>query len=215
MTKVNDLTGQKFNRLSVLGRKGSSKDGKATWSCLCDCGNPKEVIVTSYRLTSGHTKSCGCLYKESRTVSKNKKHGYFGTRIYRIWSGMMTRCTNPNHKHYNDYGGRGIQVCDQWKTFEGFIKDVGLPPSDDHTLDRYPDPNGNYEPNNFRWATSTEQGRNRKNTIMLTYKNETKSLIEWADFFDIKYSTAKRRYYKGLCVEEILGIDKKDGGIAC
>lgn len=205
--KVVDLSDQVFDRLTVTGRIGSNKDGRAIWLCNCSCG-AKDVEVVGKQLLSGKTRSCGCLYRDTRGLSKNIKHGYFGTRIYRIWSGMLSRCTNENHDYYHQYGGRGIKVCDQWKTFEGFLKDVGLPPSDKHTLDRFPNKDGDYEPGNFRWATQSQQCRNRSDNTYVAYNGEDVLVIELAEFFGVDYDLFRGRIKAGWSVEDAAHIPK-------
>jgi hypothetical protein len=118
--------------------------------CRCDCGVTKEVSADAIR--AGRQRSCGC----ARTV-----HGMSGTPEYRTWANLIDRCTNPCSKSYDRYGGRGIRVCDRWRaSFEAFLADVGPRPSAKHSIDRYPDNDGHYEPGNVRWATRTEQQRN-------------------------------------------------------
>jgi hypothetical protein len=163
MTTFIQETGNRYGRLLVLRRAAdhvfpSGRVG-VTWICLCDCG--KESISLARNLRSGSTRSCGCLAAEhSRTLTRT--HGMSGTPEYRAWKGAIGRCENRSSPHYQDYGGRGIMVCEQWRhNFEAFFTDVGPRPSPDHSLDRI-DNDGNYEPGNCRWATKTEQSSNRR-----------------------------------------------------
>ena len=156
-----DLTGQKFGRLTAIARE--DKNGRSAWRSRCECG--KVVVVSGHALRRGLTKSCGCLRNE-RTSAANTTHGQSGGgnsargKTYSIWASMKTRCLNPNCKDYPLYGGRGVTVCDAWLLFENFLADMGERP-EGMTLDRI-DPVGNYEPENCRWATLSDQSANRK-----------------------------------------------------
>ena len=203
-----NLIGQKFNRLLVIGdaERYISPSGHRMkqWLCRCDCG--KEIAVTTNHLRSGHTKSCGCYAKEvSIQNGLKKKHGLTKTRIHRIWTQMKTRCFNPKDEHYKDYGGRGITICDEWlnnlQAFHDWAIANGY--SDELTIDRI-DVNGNYEPSNCRWITTKEQNFNKRNTVFVTYKGETKTLAEWSSETGINYQTLFYRYKAGKTPDEIL-----------
>lgn len=159
MPPLNDLTGKRYGRLTVM-KRSAVKKGHTIWSCVCDCGNLIEA--EAYNLTTGHTQSCGCLQKE-RASESNSTHRMRNTRLYRIWSSMHTRCYRPSYHAFADYGGRGIAICDEWlHSFENF-RDWALSHgySDDLSIDRI-DVDGNYEPGNCRWATWSEQNRNKR-----------------------------------------------------
>lgn len=148
-----DLTGQRFGRLVVVEEAGRDKQSKVMWQCKCDCDGTATVV--SSNLKSGNTKSCGCLIEEAHT-----KHGMCGTPEYSSWEHMIQRCTNPSNNKYNDYGGRGITICERWKDFANFFEDMGARPAD-HEIDRINN-DGNYEPGNCRWTTRTKQCRNMR-----------------------------------------------------
>jgi len=158
-----DLNGQTFGRLTVLGRAPKSHESRqAFWRVRCACG--RETTTTSQNLRLGIARSCGC----ARTTpnhppcgDRTRRHGYSRTPTYRSWVSMWTRCTNPKVPYYHRYGGRGIRVCDRWRDFESFLADMGERPSLRFSLDRWPNPDGNYEPTNCRWATQLQQVANR------------------------------------------------------
>lgn len=158
-----DITDQKFGRLTVLKHAGRLAD-LVVWECICICGNRK--TVRGIDLRSGHTKSCGCAVVE-RSSHLKLSHGHTVGRSrspeYRSWLSMRRRCSDPTIPNFNRYGGAGISVCARWRdSFETFLADMGPKPSARHTIDRFPDGCGNYEPGNCRWATPGEQAANRR-----------------------------------------------------
>jgi hypothetical protein len=161
-TRYFDLTGQRFGQLLVLERSYNANRMVAFWKCLCDCGVKKLVI--SANLRNGTTNSCGC-FRRLNSSALHKKHGMTKSTTYRVWSGMRTRCNNPKATNYLSYGGRGIAVCTRWGSFENFLQDMGDRPVG-MTLDRI-DVNGNYEPQNCRWATKQQQAQNRRQCKLL------------------------------------------------
>lgn len=158
--KMLDLRGKRFGRLICVEPDRSIKKHFVYWKCICDCG--AITIVPSRQLVSGNTQSCGCLHKE--LLSKSRiKHGGKGTRLYSIWKSMRYRCSNEKSNNYRYYGGRGISVCEEWKNdflaFKQWAESNGY--SDELTIDRI-NVDGNYEPNNCRWATFREQRMNQR-----------------------------------------------------
>lgn len=190
-----DITGQKFGRLTAIRYVGKNEDKRALWECTCGCGNT--VIVDGKSLRLGNTKSCGC-YNLERIAERNKiihkTHGETNTRLFRIWSGIRTRCTNVNGEGYKNYGARGIRMCEEWlSSFETF-RDWAICNGYDDSLsiDRI-DVNGNYSPENCRWTTMKEQQRNRRSNKMISYNGESHCLSEWGDILGISDDVLGRR----------------------
>lgn len=187
MPRLNLLGSPPFGRLVVIADAGTLR-GISRWVCRCKCGNQVTVILGHLR--SGHTTSCGCLCKELAARKGHEKaiHGLSRTPIYGLWASMHNRCYLPSHPAYKNYGGRGIIVCERWHTFEYFLADMGMRP-EGRTLDRYPDKNGNYSPDNCRWATRKEQQRNRRDNVYITFQGRTMLIVEWAELLRIKFVT--------------------------
>ena len=159
-----DIVGRRFGHLTAR-EEASNAEGRTQWRCTCDCGGEK--IAKTGNLVTGKTTSCGCLKREAyaKFSKVNITHGKTKTTEFRIWSRMKERCYLKTHIAYDNYGGRGIKVCAKWRNdFEAFLRDVGPRPSMRHTLDRWPDNDGDYKPSNVRWATSKQQARNTSRT---------------------------------------------------
>ena len=192
---IKDLTGQKFNRLEVLEFAGRNKHNTALWKCKCDCGNI--TTATTYGLTHGAKKSCGCYHieKSRENFKDNATHGLSKTQLYTTWKNMRQRCNNPHNKRYSSYGGRGIGICDEWNDYQVFhdwMMEHGWEPG--LTLERIDNDKG-YSPDNCRIATWKEQVRNRRKTVYLTYKNEKKPLSEWVEIFGLNMKTCYGRLH--------------------
>lgn len=167
------LAGQRFDRLTVQALSGVHPKRGTLWQCRCECGG--ERVVDANRLLAGAVRSCGCLNDEVRagrlsayrsehpTLTIKHCHGRRGkkTATYNIWMGMRERCNNPNGHAWKYYGGAGVRVCERWEDFKNFLADMGERPPG-LSIDRYPDPYGDYEPGNCRWATAFEQRHNRR-----------------------------------------------------
>lgn len=186
--------GERYGRLIVL----ENHHPKDEVLCICDCGKLK--IARATNVYHGGTKSCGCLFNEGN----NRKHGGKSTRLYLIWKAMRERCNTPSCKGYKNYGGRGISVCEEWGNFVVFKEwAISNGYNDKLSLDRI-NVNGNYEPNNCRWATSKEQANNKRNNHLITYLGETKTMTEWAETTGIKVATIWARLQRGWTVEKTL-----------
>ena len=208
-----DLIGKVFGRLTVLSFYGyktcKSSDrkglkGLSQYVCLCSCGNKK--IVTRNCLITGKTKSCGCLRRETTSKMSKSRRRIPNTletkRLYNIWKEMKCRCGNIKNKNYKMYGGRGIDVCPEWKKdFMNFYNWAILNGyNSELTLDRI-DNNKNYEPLNCRWATYKEQARNRRNTRIIEYQGISLPLSTWCDELSLNYNRVLQRIDAGWSVE--------------
>ena len=193
MGKLNDLTGMTFGRLQVIKRAGSNKNKQALWLCECQCEKRTKIIVIGSDLLRSHTQSCGCLQREIAYNIKTK-HGRSFTSLHNIWTNMKQRVCNKNCEAYQNYGGRGIKICDEWLTsFESFYEwAISNGYQDGLTIERK-DVNGDYCADNCCWASKLTQTRNRRNTQQIYYKNELKPLSQWCDELNLPYNTIRAR----------------------
>lgn len=194
-----DLTGKRFGRLVILERVESNRKDKPAWLCLCDCGN--EIVSYSDYLSSGHTRSCGCLSRE-KVRERSTTHGYSGTRLYNIWHGMIQRCECRSDARYKNYGARGIFVCRDWHDFQSFLDWAIINGySDKLSIDRINN-DGPYSPDNCRWTNCVIQSNNRRKNRIINYNGETNTLSEWCRKLGLKYKTVSRRLEIGHSLED-------------
>lgn len=196
-----------FGRLTTVGEVSSGN-----WACVCECGT--KVVVRWHRLASGNNKSCGCL-KRNVLGDNSRTHGMSNSRItgysnkaYGVWQAMRDRCKNKNRKDYHRYGGRGIKVCERWdKSFKNFLTDMGVPPKG-HTLDRINN-DGDYTPNNCKWATRKEQVYNSSRVRLINVDGVVLSLTEWLARYGTNKSTFYRRVKQGFSVTNAIKGEAK------
>lgn len=216
------MIGQKYGRL-IVKSFSHSEDSHAFVKCVCDCGN--ETTVMANRLKLKETQSCGCLVKDrlneaarNRCVYIGKDFDYneriTGHPLYHIWVTMVYRCNNVKCKNY---GGRGIKVCDRWLPknlgFENFINDMGERPSPKHSIDRI-DVNGDYCPENCRWATQEEQSNNKRVNVFVFYNNEKMTVAQFCRKYDIKSAgTLYTQLHKGVDINYVISTMKKWKGL--
>jgi hypothetical protein len=170
----------------------SNKHGSRTAVFLCECGQNRTIDVKNVR--TGRTKSCGC--STGRSISERKiTHGKRHTKTYASWTSMRSRCRNENNPAWDNYGGRGILLCDRWEEFRQFFEDMGECP-DGMSIDRI-DNDGNYEPDNCRWATRKEQSRNKRTSKMITANGKTMCVAAWSEETGINQHTIGGRIRLG------------------
>jgi len=204
--RVVALDGQRFGMLLVLQYIGVRKES-AFWKCACDCGQLTEV--SSLNLRQGHTKSCGCLGRQGF-----ESHGNLGRPPeYFVWLGMLSRCYCLGNGSFNDYGGRGIVVCESWrKSFPAFYRDMGQRPTPQHSIDRFPNVNGNYEPGNVRWALPSQQGRNKRSNHLIEFRGKSMCLIEWEEETGIPSHVIRKRLGRGWSISQALTQPRRSNG---
>lgn len=202
MPAKSDLQNKVFGRLTALRDTGARKDTSVVWECLCSCGKLTET--TAHSLKRGATRSCGCLRAELGVAIK--KHGKSSSPEYGVWEGMIARCGNKDRPNFHLYGGRGIAVCDRWKSFENFFADMGLKPSAGWSLDRIDNEQG-YSPENCRWATRAEQSRNMRRNVWVEIEGRRMILKDACDLLQLPYKRVEARRRKcGWTTEEALEL---------
>lgn len=193
-----DITGIRFGRLMAV--KSTNEDHNKFWEFQCDCGTLKRI--RSSHVLSGAVISCGCRMRETGKVS-NLIHGKSSSRTYIAWASMCGRCLNPNNQAYKYYGGRGIYVCEEWKQFVNFYRDMGSVP-DGYSLDRINN-DGPYSKENCRWATDYQQAQNKSNNRIFSISGETKTMSQWAREYKIDVRKVHARLKAGWSIEASLG----------
>lgn len=179
--KIN-MIGRKFGRLMVLSDNNIRQNKRIMWLCICDCG--VQLYVRGDHLQQKATQSCGCTKGDSHNMSK--------TKTYITWCNMISRCVNPNNKHYKNYGDRGIKVCPRWlNSFTNFFKDMGKHPTN-MFIDRKNNNKG-YSPSNCRWVTRKQNQRNMRNNRNITFNGKTQCLTDWAEELNINMGTLYAR----------------------
>lgn len=204
MAEIINLKGKIFGRLLVLKMAGKDKHRNILWTCQCECGIIKNISGVGLR--TNQTKSCGCYHRDivSKPNISSITHGKSISKIYNIWHGIKLRCYTKSSTSYKNYGGKGIIVCEEWKnSFEQFYKDMGDIPFEKAQIDRI-DNNGPYSKENCRWVTSKQNCFNKSNNKYLTYKGETKLLIDWAIQYNFQRYTITNRLQQGWTIERIL-----------
>lgn len=200
---LKDERGNRYGRLLVESLDATNPRPCAWWVCICDCGQMRTLRGTDLR--RGKVKSCGCL-KRDLQAKRLYRHGFAGTPTYASWKSMNDRCCKPATNGYDNYGGRGIKVCNRWSDANdsgvvNFVEDMGRRPRG-CTIDRI-DPDGDYTPSNCRWATDKEQRNNMRTAV--TFRGETKSLTEWGRGVGISQTTMHARINKhGWSMEKAL-----------
>lgn len=203
MPKFIDRTGHVFGKLTVLSRgpnrEWPSSRATPSWDCICTCG--AKINVLSSHLATGKTLSCGCL-NHSLRLQRSIKHGLYNAPTNISWRSMIQRCTNKNSTAYPMYGGRGISVCERWLSFENFHADMGLRPPGT-TLDRI-DNNAGYSPENCRWATLSEQARNKRESKKIEVEGKLLSIADASEQYGIPYSVLQSRLRRGKSGADLL-----------
>ena len=212
MGKFIDISGNKYGKLTVIEKVNKENKNITYWLCECECGNKK--TISKPNLTTGHSKSCGCLAIESATGNKyGLKHNESKTRLYFIWQSMKQRCYDKNVNGYKYYGLRGIEICNDWLDYEKFSEwSKGNGYKNNLSIDRI-DVNGNYEPENCRFITAKQQNRNKTTSVFITYFGIKKCVSEWSEILGIPQTTIHNRMKKHKDASVILNVGYLKKGI--
>lgn len=194
---MKDLTGCLFNSWTVIKEVDRDKHNKRMWECICECGDICNILQEN--LTRNRSKMCRkCSLQQIKEKPKREDH-----RLYSVWKNMRSRCTNPNRQHYHVYGGRGISVCDRWQDFNLFIEDMYPTFEEGLTLDRI-DVNGNYCPENCRWANIEEQSNNKRDSLKLLFEGEYYTEAQLSRKTGVSRTTIQQRRRNGYSVDEMV-----------
>jgi hypothetical protein len=200
-----NLAEQRFGNLTVL-RRAPNFGRHSAWLCKCDCG--KERVIRGVHLHSGAIRTCGIGH-----YFKSMMLPLVATDEERIWRHMLARCYNKKSVGYKYYGKRGVRVCARWrKSFSQFLSDMGPRPSPEHSVDRYPNYRGNYEPNNCRWATDKEQSRNRAGVLRVVIDGQLVLLKDYTERVGISNSMVRKRLARGWLLEDALTLPSRSRG---
>lgn len=202
MGKFKTMVGEKFGRLVVDSCAGRTKTRQLRWLCKCECGG--ETTTVTYKLKSGHTRSCGCLQKE-RAAKAQTRHGLCGSPTYESWRAMIARCTNQKDKSFQWYGLKGIKVCEPWLKFDNFLSDMGERPSG-HTIERI-DVNAGYEKSNCKWTRANRQQANTSANVFVEHDGRRMCIADWAREFGMPYGLLQARLRRGASMDEAVKHD--------
>lgn len=210
-TRIEDYIGRKSHRLTVTGIYIPEGNGRVKLECKCDCGNEKPVYVFPYQFDSGKVQSCGCArfgHSECHKGNTSRRtHNMTNDRFYIVWRNMVRRCYNDKVPVYKNYGARGIEVCEEWRkgpvAFVEWCRATYPKDGQKYTVDRI-DVNGNYCPENCRWATQTEQMQNTRYNRNITLFGETKCITQWCRNLDIPSHSVYRKVKRGMSFEDAI-----------
>lgn len=200
------MIGETYGRLTIIGDGGRNHINRPIAHCQCACG--RELTTLYPNLRNGHTRSCGCISREV-TTARNLRHGLSKTPIHNTWLNMRARCHSPSASGYHKYGARGISVCERWRnSFDAFLADVGPKPSPRHSLERINN-DGHYEPGNVRWATATEQARNRRSSHVITVNGVSRTVAEWTERMNVNHWFVRNRLRRGWSEHDAVTVPPK------
>lgn len=195
-TKYRDRAGDRYGKLVAIAPfRNLTGRPSSYWLCQCDCGNTVYVVATHF---DGRTRSCGCLRGDSNRAIRTT-HGMTHTTTHHVWKSMVQRCTNPKNKSWNDYGGRGIALCDNWRIFANFLADMGACPPG-MSIERH-DNNAGYHKDNCHWATRKEQNNNKRSNVIVEYAGKRMNVSQLAEQCGIAHTTLRARLRLGWTVD--------------